>query len=63
MSKSRVSRRNFLTAMGVGTAAAAAAVVSKTGNEAKPALAADKEQGKGYQVTEHVRNYYRTAKV
>lgn len=63
MSKSRVSRRNFLTAMGVGTAAAAAAVVSKTGSDAKPAPTAGKEQSKGYQLTEHVRNYYRTAKV
>ena len=63
MSKSKVSRRNFLTAMGVGTAAAAAVVVSKTGTDAKPAPTAQKQQGKGYQLTEHVRNYYRTTKV
>jgi len=49
--------------MGVGTAAAAAAVVSQTGSDAKPAPTAGKEQSKGYQLTEHVRNYYRTAKV
>lgn len=63
MSKARVNRRQFLTAMGVGTAAAAAVVATRQGGDAKQAPAADKKQGKGYQLTEHVRNYYRTAKV
>ena len=62
--KSRLSRRNFLLAVGAGGAGAAAAMLAKsvpqtetnaeTGNEAK---------GKGYHVSEHIRNYYRTTKV
>jgi len=63
MSKTSVSRRHFLTAMGVGTAAAAAAVATQKTAEKKPAPAADKKKGKGYQVTEHVQNYYRTTRV
>jgi anaerobic selenocysteine-containing dehydrogenase len=63
MSKATVSRRKFLTTLGVGTAAAAAAVAARQGSDAKQAPAADKKQGKGYQLTEHVKNYYRTAKV
>ena len=57
-------RRKFLAALGVGGAAAAAAVITQPGDRAdstseKTAV----PQGKGYQLTEHVRNYYRTAKV
>jgi len=63
MSKSTVSRRQFLTAMGVGTAAAAAAVATQQASHKRQAPATDKKQGKGYQLTEHVKNYYRTAKV
>ncbi len=63
MSKNTVNRRQFLTAMGIGTAAAAAAVATQQSSDSKQALAADKKQGKGYQLTEHVKNYYRTAKV
>lgn len=63
MSKTTVSRRRFLTAMGVGTAAAAAAVATRQAGGGKQAPAAGKQQGKGYQLTEHVKNYYRTAKV
>jgi hypothetical protein len=58
------SRRKFLTALGVGGAAAAA--VALTQQRGQPEQSADNTaaaQGKGYQVTEHVRNYYRTAKV
>jgi hypothetical protein len=64
MSKATVSRRQFLTSLGVGTAAAAAAVASRQGGDGKENQAADPAQGKkGYQLTEHVKNYYRTAKV
>lgn len=63
MSKTTVSRRQFLTAMGVGTAAAAAAVANRDSSGEKQVVAADKKQGKGYQLTEHVKNYYRTAQV
>jgi len=58
------SRRKFLATLGVGGAAAAAVALTQQGGQ--PELASDKTaapQGKGYQLTEHVRNYYRTAKV
>jgi hypothetical protein len=59
----RLSRRNFILAVGAGGAATAAAIVAT-----KPAaVSPDKEQGKrdtrGYQSSEHVNNYYRTTKV
>jgi hypothetical protein len=61
--KAKLSRRNFLLAVGAGGAASAAAIVSKK-NAADPAVADNGPPGKkGYQVTEHVRNYYRTAKI
>ena len=58
------SRRKFLATLGVGGAAAAA--VALTQQNGQPEQGAGKTaapQGKGYQLTEHVRNYYRTAKV
>jgi hypothetical protein len=58
-----LSRRSFLLATTTGTAAIAAALIVK--KEPPPShrnnLRADSKSG--YQVTEHVRNYYRTAKV
>lgn len=63
MTTSKLNRRKFLTAMGIGSAAAAAAVVTRQAgenNKKKPAAAA---QGRGYQLTEHVRRYYETTKV
>ena len=60
------SRRKFLATLGVGGAAAAAAAVALTQQSGQPEQTSDKTaapQGKGYQLTEHVRNYYRTAKV
>jgi len=58
----KLSRRNFLLTAGAGGAAAAAAVV--TGRKAAPGTAAATASGKrGYQVSEHINNYYRTAKV
>jgi hypothetical protein len=58
------SRRKFLATLGVGGAAAAAVALTQQGGQPEPT--SDKtaaRQGKGYQLTEHVRNYYRTAKV
>ncbi|HEY6821446.1 MAG TPA: formate dehydrogenase [Burkholderiales bacterium] len=59
----RLSRRNFLLAVGAGSAATAAAVVATR----PAAVSPDKEEGKrdarGYQSSEHVNNYYRTTKV
>jgi hypothetical protein len=63
----RLSRRNFLLAVGAGGAATAAAVVAgKSGTSATPTTPAqdsDKRRGKGYEETAHVRSYYSTTKV
>jgi hypothetical protein len=57
-----LSRRNFLLTVGAGGAATAAAVVGK--HAATPASGdKDKRATSGYKVSEHVNNYYRTAKV
>jgi nitrous oxide reductase len=62
--KSKLSRRNFLLAVGAGGAAGAAAIVAKTVPQAQPVAAGgDKKSTKGYHASAHVRNYYRTAKV
>ncbi|HEX6692988.1 MAG TPA: twin-arginine translocation signal domain-containing protein [Burkholderiales bacterium] len=60
--KAKLSRRNFLLTAGVAGAAGAAAVVTK--NTLQPADAPkDKRATRGYQVSEHINNYYRTTKV
>ncbi|HTQ76507.1 MAG TPA: formate dehydrogenase [Burkholderiales bacterium] len=60
--KARLSRRNFLLTVGAGGAAGAAAIAARKG--AAPAAKSEAPRtGQGYQVTEHVNNYYRTAKV
>ena len=62
--KAKLSRRNFLFALGAGGAASAAALVAKTAPQTAPAATGnDKKKTKGYQASEHIRNYYRTAKV
>ena len=61
--KAKLSRRHFLLSVGAGTAASAAAIVAtKPTSDATPSEKSP-ESKKGYQLTEHVRNYYRTAKV
>ena len=62
-SKAKLSRRNFLLAVSAGTAASAAAIVAKKETAGGDAQDSGIESKKGYQVTEHVRNYYRTAKI
>ncbi len=59
---SKLSRRNFLMAVGAGGVATAAAVVGKN-PQAQPKKAEAVTGGKGYQLTEHVRKYYDTTKV
>lgn len=60
--KTRLSRRGFILSVGAGSAAAAAAIVaSKTARRERAAN--DKRSTRGYQLTEHVERYYRTAKV
>jgi nitrous oxide reductase len=63
--KSRLSRRNFLLAVGAGGAATAAAIATQVVNPAtaQPATNNDKRRGRGYQETAHVRSYYNTTKV
>lgn len=59
-----LSRRNFLLSVGAGSAATAAAVISKQAPEAAKQVASnDKRSTRGYQETAHVTNYYRTTKV
>jgi hypothetical protein len=60
--KAKLSRRNFLLTVGVGGAAGAAAIATK--NTLQPAdVSKDKRATRGYQVSEHINNYYRTTKV
>ncbi|HEX6156499.1 MAG TPA: twin-arginine translocation signal domain-containing protein [Burkholderiales bacterium] len=60
--KAKLSRRNFLLTVGAGGAATAAAVV--TSKQAPVAKSGEgKRETRGYHVTEHVNNYYRTTKV
>ncbi len=63
--KSKLSRRNFLLAVGAGGAATAAAVAVKTvgSSSADQSASNDKRRGRGYQETAHVRSYYNTTKV
>ncbi|HLQ03123.1 MAG TPA: twin-arginine translocation signal domain-containing protein [Burkholderiales bacterium] len=63
--RSKLSRRNFLIAAGVGGAATAAAITGRVLTPGEPQAVAsnDKRRGKGYQETAHVRSYYNTAKV
>ncbi len=59
----QLTRRNFLLTLGAGGAATAAAVVASKSPTAKPAPANEKRATRGYQSSEHVNNYYRSAKV
>lgn len=63
MAKTPSSRRTFLLAVGAGGAAAVAAIGAKTIQQG-PATGLKKEDKRaGYQLSEHVRNYYRTTLV
>ncbi|HUL40925.1 MAG TPA: twin-arginine translocation signal domain-containing protein [Burkholderiales bacterium] len=62
--KSRLSRRNFLLAVGAGGAGVAAAMVAKSVPQTKSnAETVDQTKSNGYRVSEHIHNYYRTTKV
>ena len=60
--KAKLSRRNFLLAVGAGGAATAAAIVATKGSTPTQS-GKGKRATRGYHATEHVNNYYRTAKV
>ena len=61
--KPRLSRRNFLLAVSAGSVAGAAVTIAKKESDASAASGKGKDSTTGYQVTDHVRNYYRTAKI
>ena len=62
--QTKVSRRSFLFAATAGTAATAVAIaVKSTDNKSGTKRGSSELSKQGYQVTEHVRNYYRTAKI
>jgi hypothetical protein len=60
----RLSRRRFFLTVGTGAAATAATVVARNGAQAPPPVRrGDKRVTRGYQASEHVSHYYRTARV
>ena len=62
--KTRLSRRNFILAVGAGGAAGAAAIVATAVPQAPPVVSAnDKRKTKGYHASEHIRSYYNTTKI
>lgn len=62
-SKAKRSRRTFLLAVGAGGAATVAAIGAKTLPQKTEAGAKKAPGGKGYELSEHIRRYYRTTLV
>jgi hypothetical protein len=61
--KTKLSRRHFLLAAGAATAAGVSTMSRKEGGDAAPTPATGAKSREGYQVTEHVRSYYRTTRI
>jgi hypothetical protein len=59
----KTGRRNFLIAVGAGSGAAIAAVAAKTVPQKEASAGKKEAQGSGYQLSEHVRKYYRSTLV
>lgn len=59
----KLTRRKFLAAAGAGAAAAAAVVATRPEEQNAIKQAGGPRDGKGYQLTAHVRRYYETTKV
>ncbi len=59
----RLSRRNFLLAVGAGGATTAAAMLLKNEPAAPSMSGRGKRATRGYHASEHVNTYYRTAKI
>jgi len=60
----RLSRRKFLFTVGAGGVAGAGALVATNrGTESSKPGGEGKRATRGYAESEHIRNYYRTAKV
>lgn len=55
-------RRRFLLSLGAGGAGAAAAGVAAAAATVKPVEAKPESKSSGYRETQHVRDYYRSAK-
>jgi hypothetical protein len=63
MSKPKVNRRNFLIAVGLGSAGAvAAAMAAKEPHAGKPEDSAAQPDSRGYRVSAHIRKYYHTTR-
>jgi precorrin-6B methylase 2 len=62
-SQARLQRRHFLLTLGAGGAGAAIVAARALSGGAVAPDAAVAPEGKGYAVTDHVRRYYRTAKI
>ena len=58
-----LKRRGFLLALGTGGAGAAAAVIAAPIAVVAPHAATPSDDSTGYRETEHVRDYYRTARI
>ena len=63
MAKAKLSRRKFMLSVGAGTAVAAAAVAGKAVSKVAEPQAKAADTHKGYELSEHVRKYYRTTLV
>jgi hypothetical protein len=62
--KTKLSRRSFLLAVGASGAATAAAIVATAAPQATPvANGKERRKTRGYHTSEHIRAYYKTAKV
>ena len=64
--KSKLSRRTLFAGVGTaGAVAVAASLVPGVRDTSQPADAVKKppERGGGYQLTEHVKHYYRTTRI
>jgi hypothetical protein len=58
------ARRNFLLTLGLtGAGAAAVALIKQTPEQAAQVAGNEPAAGRGYQETDHVRNYYKTTRV
>jgi precorrin-6B methylase 2 len=62
-SRKKPGRRNFLIAVGAGSGAAIAAVAAKTVPQKEASAAKKDEERSGYQLSEHIRKYYRSTLV
>jgi hypothetical protein len=58
-----LSRRNFLLTVGAGGAATAAVIAAKNVPQTAPVSGQGKRATRGYHVSAHVSNYYRTTQV